>query len=339
MSLCTIVYGQAKTESLLIDKFLESVREQDVNKYIKNFVSFDSILQPMVANYQPQTLRDSARHTHLLQHQPILQQFDPQLTQHVAINFNNVLKKGIDSGIHWKSAILVRYELKKMLLPKQLIGFELIAPVRLEGFVFVQDLLTQRVYAMAVTNILKLKDEKWYGGEVVNILEAKTIDEYIAKSNWERKHGGKKALAAHVNKKKNTAEDDEEEEDKQNTPKEVIARKYFKGYFDSELEVELYIHYLKDDCPDVCSWQAIYRLQDFDNFLNLKVEKTKDGKWLFYEEPEVGVMELEVKEGGLVGTWMSLKDRTEYDVELYEKKEVIPAQLFQMDKILEDLNK
>jgi hypothetical protein len=94
---------------------------------------------------------------------------------------------------------------------------------------------------------------------------------------------------------------------------------------------------MKGPCPEtICSWEAMYRFQDMDEFIKLEVRKTPDGVWHFDEEPEVGSMELKLQGDKFTGGWMSLKDKTEYEVNLTEQKEIRGRKLMQMDTIIEN---
>jgi hypothetical protein len=200
---------------------------------------------------------------------------------------------------------------------------------------------------VGVRDIFTFKD-KWYGGRLVNVLEAETIDEYLDKFAAERKIEKEKLLNEmygtveiadvrdSVKPLAKAASDEEDDEDKEEMKKEVVERRYYKGSFD-ETGVELYIRGMKGTCMEpACSWEAMYRFQDMDDFIRLEVTRTPDGTWHFNEEPEVGSMELKLKGDKFTGTWMSLKDKTEYEVTLTEQKEVKGKKLMQMDTIMEN---
>lgn len=340
-------YAQAPGEEQQVGRILLSLQTNTQSNYLGLFPSYDT-LHKMVMQYTEANENEMRKLANLQRNVQRLQQFDPLYNPALASEFDWVYKKGRDSGLHWSDLVMARYELEKMMLPRELIGLNKIMPLRLQGYIFVEDMLTRRRYIVGVRDIFTIKD-KWYGGRLVNVLEAETIDEYLEKLAHERKIEKEKLLnemygvaevpevtdsAKAATKVANTEEEDDEEEE---TRKEVVERKYYKGTFDNEMSVELYMRGMKGLCNEnVCSWEAMYRFQDMDEFIKLEVTKGPDGTWIFNEEPEIGVMELKLKGDNFTGTWMSLKDKTEYEVHLAEKKEVKGKKLMQLDTIMEN---
>jgi hypothetical protein len=107
--------------------------------------------------------------------------------------------------------------------------------------------------------------------------------------------------------------------------------------FDNEIPVQLYVRHLKGGCPaGICSWEAIYKFGDQDDFILLQVTRTEDGKWQMSEVPEAGIMDLELKDGVFTGTWVSADGKTGYDVKFTE----LPAsakKMKRLDEAFEDL--
>lgn len=87
---------------------------------------------------------------------------------------------------HWRDLLIARFELEKAMLPRELVGLEKIIPYRLQGYIFVQDLLTRKIYCISIKDVHGFNNQ-WYGGRIVNILEAESIEEYYEKLAAERK--------------------------------------------------------------------------------------------------------------------------------------------------------
>ncbi len=345
--------AQAKTEQVHISYLLASMSSQNSAIHARLYPVFDTLYM-YLEKHNPQSEVANLR-ADLAK----LQKFDPGYNPQILYDFDYVIKKGIDSGIHWHDIILAGYELQKTPLTRSLAGLDKIMELRFHGFIFVEDMLTRRRYCIGVKEIECIKG-KWYGGHLINILEAKTIDEYYAKVVIERKKllhpelfvQAKDTAAAEDEPETTVADNEEEdannflkmsqyiEEDKpkeKKTSRQVSERFYYTGMFDNEIPVELYIRGLKGNCPEIsCSWEAMYKFRDHDEFIKLIVERTPEGKWLMTEDPDVGALELELHDGKFTGVWISLKDKTEYDVIFNEKKAVKSSKLFDMDDIIEN---
>lgn len=344
------VSAQSKTEKDLVNEIIINLQTGDDSSYAAMFPTM-KLMSELLYAFQPSDEYQAKRITGLRSNQRVLMQFDPDHNPKILGMFNWVRNKGADSGIHWGDILIARYELQKQRLPRELIGFELIAPIRMNGYIFFQDMLTRKKYGVAIRDIFLMND-KWYGGLVMNVLEANTIPDYEYQLKLEEKEMMKlmeakrngtldSILAARDSVKQSKIkvwmQDDEEEDSKESIYKEVVDRKLFRGYFDKEIEVELYVRYLKGPCPEtVCDWEAMYRLGDTDNFILLDVERKEDGTWVFTEE-EVGVMELKQSGSTFTGTWTSYSDKTEYEVYMKEKEEIKGRKLFKMDKIFEEV--
>lgn len=352
LSIVPFLYSsaQVKSEEMLVNRILQSMQRSNDTLYNSLFFHYDTLANAAQV-YTPFTHADSMRINNIRSRPQKLQQYDPVLNDEIDKDFHAAIQKGRDSGLHWKDILLVRYDLEKMLLAKEMIGLEKIIPDRLQGYIFIQDMLTRRTYAIAIKDIFGLNG-KWYGGRIVNILEADDADQYIEKLALERKVEKQKLIAqlygsdeqqnttateeqAKPKPKTESTNPNEDEEHKTKITTEVVERKLYTGKFDNELQVTLYVRSLKGACPQLaCAWEAIYKFGDLDEYIKLDVSKTPDGKWSFTEE-DVGVMEVTMSGGKLTGTWTSFKDKTEYDVVLTEKKDVKPRILFQLDGIFE----
>jgi len=341
-------YAQPKTEQAQLSLLLGSMQSQNSNVHTRLFPSFDTLLM-LVETHNPQSEvaklhEDPAR----------LQKFDPRFNAAIVQDYDYVIKKGKDLGLHWPEIILTGYELHKTPLTRDLEGLDKIMPMRFHGLIFVEDMLTRRRYGIAVKDMESIRGE-WFGGQLINIAEAKNADEYEARLVLERKKLLHPELftdtadtvvvdaVATVEEQEvqgflQMSEYEEDEDDKNKKPrKEVAERLYFTGMFDNNIPVEMYIRGLKGNCPEPsCHWEAMYKYRDYDEFIKLLVERTPEGKWIFTEQPDVGAMELELKDGNFTGVWVSLKDKTEYEVRFEEKKEVRSRKLFKLDDIIEN---
>lgn len=347
--LCT---AQVKTEKDLVNEIVVALQSHDDSSYAMLHPSFELLWQ-QVLGFNDTSSYWMKRLANLQQNPRKLQQYDPQYNPAILQLFNVLIEKGSDSGLHWTDILIARYELQKQRLPREMIGLELIVPIRMNGFVFVQDVLTRKMFCIVLTDIFVIQD-KWYGGRVINVLEASNIQEYYAKRATEEKEmqalyvamqNGTidSIIAARDSIRKANAPyeglfDEEEEEDSPDQIyKEVVERKVYTGLLDGEIEIEIYMRGLKGKCPStICQWEAIYKFGDLDEYLFLKVERKDDGTFVL-TEGEVGVMELQLTNAGILkGSWTSFKDGTGYDAILQEETAIRGRKLKKLDKILED---
>ncbi|WP_276132827.1 hypothetical protein [Polluticoccus soli] len=342
-------YGQANSEEIAVGRILICLQNGQQSQYTSLFPTFDTLCTTL-REYKDENQNEMRKVMRMQRDSQQLKQFDPVYNTQISDDFDRIRAKGHDSGLHWTDMVMARYELEKMMLPRELIGLPKIMPLRLQGYIFVEDMLTRRRYVVGVRDVFTFKD-KWYGGRLVNVFEADNIDEYLEKFAQERRIEKERLLnemygVAEVAETTPVAkpapdplaqqQDDDDEQEKEKPTREIVERKYYKGTFD-ETPVELYIRGMKGPCPEtVCTWEAMYRFQDMDEFIKLEVFKGPDGIWHFNEEPEVGAMELKLQGDKFTGGWMSLKDKTEYEVTLTEQKEVRGKKLMQMDTILEN---
>lgn len=345
--------AQQKSEEALVNKILLCFARKDDSAYIKLFPKYDDLMKQAM-NFRDTDVVSSRRIQNIRSKPKLLQQFDPEYNSDIVKDFDFIYQKGVDSGLHWNDALLARYNLEKAMLTREMVGFEKVVPYRLQGYIFLQDLLTRRVYCISIKDVHGFNNQ-WYGGRIVNILEAETIEEYYEKLAREKKvlkdvliaqmyaaadTVGQAEDSAAVAAKKKQAEAkkaaaEEEEEEDNHVTTDIVERKLYKGTYDKEIGLELYIRSLKGKCPQpVCAWEALYKFSDKDEYIKLTVTKGEGGKLIFTEE-DAGVMELTFSGGIARGEWTSFKDKTSYEVELTEKKEVKNRKLFQLDDILE----
>lgn len=349
LCIATKADAQLRTEKELVDEIIISLQTDDDSSYASLFPVYDSLKEYVIAysvtdSYKNVRLNTLKTNIHYLRH------FDALYNPDILSTFHFSRQKAIDSNIHWSDILIARYELDKQRLPRELIGFEQIAPLRLQGIIFVKDMLTRRIFGIAVKNILMI-DGEWYGGQVVNILEASNKTEYNERLRLEMKEmqallDAKEdgtldsilAVKRKIREEKNKAIIEKDEDSENTAPlfKEVVDKKLFRGFYDKEIYLELYVRYLKGSCPDpVCGWEAMYRFEDYDDFVPLEVKRKEDGTYMFTEE-DMGVMEVKRKGDLLVGKWVAFSDKTEYDIVLKEEKDLKDRRVKKLDKQLED---
>ncbi len=350
---CAILYAQdcsagavSTKESELIGNLLGCMQYKDTISYAALFPSFDT-LWTQIITYSG-SIDDMEQISHIRQHPEKVQQYDPAFNPAIVYNYYNVIKKGEDSGIHWDRIVLERFELQRMTLTRDIVGYNKIATDRFQGYVFIKDMLTKRIFAFTIREMQNING-LWYGGQVMNIFEASNIEEYQEKLAIEVRR--QKMLAALGLTEQDLALIDsahhrtpikvEEEEDAPQhqaggmETMEVVDRKLFGGTFDNEIPVKLYIRYLKGNCPEgICAWEAIYKFGDQDDYIKLDVSKTPEGRWQFTEDPPIGSMDLAYKNGAFTGNWGSSEDKTGYDVRMTQL-ELSPERAKELDKIIE----
>ena len=170
------IAAQAKTEQELVQQIITIIQTGDDSSYAALFPTM-KLMSEAITEFQPKDSIQELRINKLRNNMHHLSKFDPELTPKIVDMMNFVRKKGADSGVHWGDILIAKFELDKQRLPYELIGFELIAPLRMQGYIYIRDMLTRRRYAIAVRDMYLIKD-KWYGGLTLNILEASNAAEY-----------------------------------------------------------------------------------------------------------------------------------------------------------------
>ena len=345
------VSAQAKTEKDLVQEIISILQKGDDSLYGALFPTY-KLIADEVNTYSPKDSFQLERINRFRSNLRHVRKFDPELNPKIIDMMHFVRQKGADSGVHWGDILIAKYELDKQRLPPELIGFELIAPLRMHGYIFIRDMLTRRRYGIAVRDIYLIHD-KWYGGLVLNILEAGSAEEYEESLAIEEKDLKQlmalkeqgildsvlKVRDSIKNSKLYPVAGSDEEEDEQAGElayKDIAERKLYTGYFDKDIEVELYVRSIKGTCPEaICSWEAMYKFGDLDEYIILDVERKPDGSFVFSEE-ELGIMELKLQGSTFTGTWTSVRDKTEYEAYLKEKEELKDRKLFKLDKTFEE---
>ena len=367
--------GPPRTEAELMNKVMACLRDKDTVSYYYLFPPFDTLWN-MVMHNQDRSPEAVKELNQLKEHPTVLIDLDPYYNHAIIGRFAEVLKKGDDSGLQWQGIVMQRFELQKQNLSRGMEGLQRIAPERFKGFMFVRDMLSSTTYCITITEIQKVNGV-YCGGQVLNVLEASDIDQYIAKENYERKYlakqmqllaekradSAKTEAAGGTVKADSTAIPDSlnglagsaagvehhdsakskkdlllspslPDDEASKTRREVVDRKYYKGKFDDEIPVELYVRYMKDKQDKITKyWDALYKFGDMSEYVKLDVSKAPDEKWLF-EEP-VASMELDLAGKQYSGSWTNGGNQTGYDAELTQK-ELSQKKIEELDYILEN---
>lgn len=310
------VRAQSKTEGELVQKIILSLQLQDSFMYAQVFPSADTMATITVRN-APKTSDAYMRSVYLLQSPQMLLYQDSAVIKQSSELFRNISAKGKKLGIHWDAIIMSRYELE--VLPKTRDEvLEAIAPERFVGYVFIEDLLTRKIFTFTISEIMKMGG-KYYGGELKFIYEANSKDQFNDQLKAEKIRLIKGIQDTTKIELDSTLVENDEDDEPENKRKQVVDRKLYSGTLDGETHVNLYIRYIQGDCPEgICSWEAIFQFGDND-YTRQEVSKTKEGKWLFVENETGGVMELELNGNIMKGTFTATYDKIDYDAFLKEK--------------------
>jgi hypothetical protein len=348
--------GLPRTEVGLMNNVLGCLSNKDTMNYYNLFIPFDTLWQLVLHNpdHSPEATRQL---NNLKEHPRALLEFDPAYNPAIMGRFVSVLKKGEDSGIHWKEIVMQRYELhKEDIVSHTQKGYDLISPERYMGYMFVRDLLGRTTFCISIAEIQKVNGF-FFGGQVLNILEANSIDQFLLQEAQEQKYFAwlAEAEALHADSLKNglidtTAKDDSQvvaakvpnplgaeanEEDTLKKRREVVDRRYYEGKFDEEIPVKLYVRYMKDlRTNNIVAYDGLYKFGDQVQYAKLNITRSKDGTWTFEDDPPIGTMELELKAKVYTGSWTNNENQTGYDVVLTQT-DIATKKLEQLDKMLE----
>jgi len=351
--------GLPRTEVGLMNNVIGCLHYKDTVDYYYLFPPFDTLWQMVMHN--PDRSPEAVKALNeLKEHPTTLLEFDPYYNRSIIDRFCRVLSKGEDSGIHWDQIVLQRYELSKQVITqRKLVGYDVISPERFKGYIFVRDLLGRLTFCITITEIQKIQGY-FFGGQLVNILEASTIDEYLYKEQQEQKYfqyvaklraadslradslrNGlidstlAKADTPAAVKKPNVLSVNIPDEDSAKTRKEVVDRKYYEGKFDEEIPVKLFVRYMKDLRTGVVSYyDGLYKFGDQVNYVKLNITRSPEGKWIMEDDPPVGTLELELANKVYTGSWTNNENQTGYDVVL--KQSVMSEKKMELlDKMLE----
>jgi hypothetical protein len=312
-----------QTEGELIYKLLHCLQTRDTAAYYDLFPPFDTLWSMTMRNHDenPQVQKELA---HLKAHPQVLIEFDPLYNKEIIGNFCRILSKGEDSGIMWGSTVMARYELHKQEPTRATEGIDRIALERFSGYMFVTDAFNRTIYCITVAEVQKIKGQ-FFGGQLVNVLQAKTAEEFRRKEDAEQAYFVWKAthpdtvvvekavddsLAANdtseVSDPLSLSRDDEPEED--GFRRQVVERRYYEGFMDSVIPVSLYIRYMKSYPGKPDQYDGLYKLGKDKKYLKLEIKRRKSGKWIIEDETAVGTMELTLTGRKYVGFWINSDD-------------------------------
>lgn len=334
--LCLICFSlptvaQQNNEAVLVSKIFSALQHHDADAYASLVVGADS-LADWVVSTAPKNATTYRKMLAVKNSEYYKIQYDTTIKAASTQNFTGFIEKATPLEINWGDVIFIRYELEKMRSGRGLIT-EKIAKLRMMGYVFFKDQLMQKTYCFSVADILNVNGN-WYAGELINIYEAKTKEEYQKRYKEEQKLLRDIALGivdtATATKQKPV---DGDEHEKPSTLKEVVERRYYKGKFDDEISVSLYVRYIKGPCEGgVCSWDALFKFGDQDEYVKMVVSRTTDGKWQFNED--LGGMELVLEGKEYTGSYAANSDKTEYEVAFHQIP-ISPKKLKLLDEILD----
>lgn len=334
--------GLPRTEVDLMNNVLACLTHKDSVSYFYLFPPFDTLWAMVLHNpdKSPETVKALEN---LREHPQSLIEFDPYYNRSIIGRFRNILQKGEDSGINWENVVMQRYELHKAENTLRVLqGFEKIAPERFMGYMFLRDVLGRSTFCVTISEIQKINGY-FFGGQVINILEASSIDEFMRKEREEHKYlswlaknaigdstaldSGKKAEAMAIvadsdtsaeAKRKKMLSDNVADDEKANSRKEVVLRKYYEGKLDDEIPVKLYVRYMKDatSAGKVVAYDGLYKFGDQDTYVKLNIIRNPDGKWIMDDDAPLGSFDLELSNKTYTGSWTNIESQTGYDAVL-----------------------
>ncbi len=328
-----------ETEQGLIRRLLGCMSNQDAYCYVDLWPDLDT-LTSVVMEKSPKGSADYVD-AYYLQRQPLkVMRADSIFQARLRTNFDTVMARGKRLGIHWDGIILSHYELIRQGQTRDTL-YERLAPTRFVGYLFFMDIATGRNFGVMVGNILNINGG-WWGGELTNVYPATNRDEWQAAYRADLKEQRRiqslppDSVTAAAPPGENVPDEDEPEK-KPVATGNVVSRTYYSGMLDAEIPVQLYLRGLSGGCPkQECGWEAIYKFGDQDDYILLDVSKTPEGKWLFTEVPPAAVMELELKNDTITGSWISTDDQTGYDVKM-TKHDASAKRISHLDKIFASL--
>jgi hypothetical protein len=332
----------AKSERELVMRIVNCLKEKDSVSHASQFMKFDELWKRVV-NYKDTNVSALMQVAQLRQVPNSVRKFDPFFNPQIGLDFNHVIEKGEDSSVHWDRVSLARFELKKMDLTQDLVGYNYISPLRFRGYIFIRDGFSRKTFGIAVTDIQNING-KWYGGHVVDIFEASNEDEYLQKMEAEIAWMNEliemgidlDSMKRSIDSIKNADIDHGADSGDISNRREVVTRKYYFGLLDDEKPVTMYVQYLRGGCPEkICEWIAIFKFDEEEEYFKMRVHK-ENGKWYFTQEPEESVMELVMKGKTYEGTFVSVKEGIEYEVYM-EEVNPKPSTVHKLDMTIDDL--
>lgn len=346
--------GEPRSEVGLMTNVLGCLSHKDSVGYFYLFPPFDTLWSLVIhhPDHSPEAQRDLA---HIKENPKLLLQYDPMYNPKIMGGFMNALTKGEDSGLHWSNVVMQRYELSRQPpTSNELVGYSRIVPERFKGYMFVRDLMGRLTFCIHIAEIQKINGY-FFGGQILNILEAATIEEFERKQDEEQKYfdwleknknadtaisdsmqnGILDSLAKADSAKPNPLSISPSDEDSFKAKREVVDRRYYEGMFDDEIQVKVYVRYMKDlRTGKVSAYDGLYKFGDQMSYVRLNITRSADGKWLMEDDPPIGTMELELAGRIYTGSWTNNENQTGYDVEL-KQKDIEQKMIERLDNILE----
>lgn len=321
------------TEQGLINRMIGCLANKDAYCYIDLWPDIDTLTK--VAMQVSDSNSADFRDAYALQESPVkMMHADSVFKAALKASFDTLIAQGEEMGIHWENIVLARYELVKQRETRARL-YEKIAPTRFVGYIFFVDAITRRSFGVMAGDIMNIRDG-WWGGRLREVYEGNNKDEWEDSRYYARKH--KKEDADSTKKVNKETVTEEQQEANQKAPEVIAERKLFSGMFDNEIPVQLYLRSLKGGCPaGICSWEAIYKFGDQDDYIRLEVTKTEDGKWQMIETTSPSAsMDLVLKGKAFTGSWTSPDNGTEYDVKLTQI-DASPKKTKRLDDIFAEL--
>lgn len=336
-----------RTERGLVYRVLGALRDKDAHSYVQLFPDLDTfatlVMEQVDSNsgkfYEMMALQENA--TQLLRR-------DSLVSARLAARFDSLIRRGEAIGIDWKSTVPLRYELFQKSKTRDTL-LEKLMPERFVGYAFFMDMSSRQTYCVTLSDLFKLKG-RWYGGQLGNLFAAKSVDEYLAAARQNQRGFGSPYFIFIPQGKFDP------EEKKADTPIAqkprsysqvvtpdapedglVLERKYYKGFFDEEIPVQLYIRYLKGNCDTPpCLFEAIYLFGQELDYITLQVTKEADGTWVFTDPKSGATMELTLEGKTYTGDWLLDMSQNGYDVEMKEV-DSSPVTLQKLDGVVKRL--
>jgi hypothetical protein len=330
-----------------MQKLLGTMSRRDTAAYFALFPPFDTLWSMVMRNNSKDPAVQQELNN-LRQHPQTLIEFDPLYNHDIINRFANVLAKGEDSGITWRYVVMARYQLYKQEPSKAFIGLDHIMPERFYGYMFLSDGFNRTMFCVSVSEIQKIKGQ-FFGGQVLNILQASSLDEFRMKEQREKEWFAwaaanpdsvyiKKTVKDTTADADTTGEDDplalsRDEDEEGNMRKNVVDRKYYEGLMDKEIPIRMYVRYMKPIPGRPQQFDGLYKLGENKKYLRLEITRTEDGRWIIEDENFWGTMELKLTGRTYTGGWTNA-DENGFDVEMTQKG-TVKGKIETLDAILD----
>jgi len=317
------------TEQDMLDRIFSCIQTKDAYSYAGLFPESDSLAYWIIKVADPKSDQFFTMQAQLENPETGMRK-DSAMNARLMKEFDRIMQRGDKMGINWGALVPVRHELLQARKTRDTL-YEKLAPVRFKGYLFMRDMLTRKTYGVALADIMYIQGS-WYGGEILNIYQAATADEYLTRQAKERGRIEKGLPGNFGMDEEETAVDTTEE--RVTIRKQVLDRKIFTGTFDNEIAVQLYIRYLRGGCPEtICSWDGLFKFGE-DEYVRVEISRTSDSTWHFEEKGGDGVMDLKLDGETFTGVWVAPSDQTSYEAELSDTP-VSNKKLRSLDAILD----